>query len=338
MRTLSLRLSLRARASLACAVALSLVAPAVAGAQPVASAATTAASAADDCPAVVVVAARGSDQNPEEGEYLGGQRYADSAPWESNGWEGRNWISFFHFVQAHSQASGQSVMDDVFVLGLDESAYPATMQLPPLAEEGEELDAFQMSSRVGEIVRTHRIDKLVRSVTIGALDSIQEGRANAPGVVADYEARTGCAPQYVIAGYSQGAIVGTSLERHLAATGRLAGVMYLGNPLLRPNSGGTVLGNPVRGGGLAEVAPRHFRPQPAALPKEKRVNYCLRGDFSCDLTGQSALEALSDKAERHASYFLDAAAGNPTRSDVRAAEAFIGWVTAAQEKPQVRAQ
>lgn len=220
-------------------------------------------------------------------------------------------------------------MDDVYVLGLDDDAYPATMELPPLAEEGENLTSAQTSSRLWTVLTTNDIPALVRGVTIGALDSMQDGMRNAPGFVDRWEAETGCAPQYITAGYSQGAIVATSVERHLAAKGRLLGSIYLGNPLARPGDR-SVVGNSARGGGLAELVPNHLRPTPARLPAGQRINYCMRGDFACDLTIESARDALSTKAEKHASYFLDAAAGNPTRDDAHVAETFTSWVNSAR--------
>lgn len=271
--------------------------------------APAAASSEETCPAVVVLAARGSDQNEKEGQYFGPQRYSPGSM-PSNGWEGPNWSAFFHYVEkAHP-----GVMDDVHVLGLDDQAYPAVMQLPPLAEEGEQLTSSQTSSRLWGVLTTHDIPALVRGVTVGALDSMRAGMDNAPAFVDAWEARTGCAPHYVVAGYSQGAIVGTSVERHLAAKGRLLGAIYLGNPLNRPR-------------GLAAAVPAHLLPQPAALPAGRRINYCLDGDFACDLTVESAMDALSTKAEKHASYFLDAAAGNPTSQDAFVAETFVNWVS-----------
>ncbi|MDN6286230.1 MAG: hypothetical protein L0J62_11160 [Corynebacterium casei] len=43
----------------------------------------------------------------------------------------------------------------------------------------------------------------------------------------------------------------------------------------------------------------------ATLPEGKRVDYCLEGDFVCDFTLEAANDALSTKAEKHASYFLN---------------------------------
>ena len=113
--------------------------------------------------------------------------------------------------------------------------------------------------------------------------------------MANYEAITECRPRYVVAGYSQGALVTTSVEKHLANTGRLEGAVTIGNPL-------------------------HKYPwvrERASLPDGKRVDYCLAGDFVCDFSLEAARDALSTKAERHASYFLN----EPTAQDIRVIDA-----------------
>ncbi|MGP5161674.1 hypothetical protein ACTXKO_09190 [Corynebacterium casei] len=69
----------------------------------------------------------------------------------------------------------------------------------------------------------------------------------------------------------------------MADTGRLYGAVTIGNPL-------------------------HKYPwmmERAALPEGKRVDYCLEGDVVCDFSLEAANDALSTKAEKHASYFLN---------------------------------
>ena len=110
-------------------------------------------------------------------------------------------------------------------------------------------------------------------------------------------------PSYVVAGFSQGALVTTSVEKYLADTGRLEGAMTIGNPL-------------------------HKYPwlmERAALPAGKRVDYCLNGDFVCDFSLDAASDALSTKAEVHASYFLN----EPTAQDVRVIDAVAGLLNSA---------
>src|SRR5699024_11784155 len=83
------------------------------------------------CPNPVVLAARGSDQNEEYGEYFGPQRYSGHSEL-SNGYEGPNFTALFHQVEQRHPGT----MDSVYVLALDDEAHPASMDLPPLAGEG----------------------------------------------------------------------------------------------------------------------------------------------------------------------------------------------------------
>lgn len=249
--------------------------------------AVPAASAAEACPAVAVVAARGSDQNPEQGEYFGPQTYGEHS--HSNGYEGPNLTALFRLVEERHPGT----MDRVQVIGLDEHAYPAAMGLPPLAEEGEKLSPAGVVRRLDEVLRTHPLPDLARRVTFGVAHSVHAGVRNAPGVVAAYEAESGCRPSYVVAGYSQGAIIGTALERHLGD--RLIGAIHIGSPVPR----------------WVVTAPRV-------------INYCLDGDFACDLTPDSALNALETRASLHASYFVQ-----PRPYDAVVADEFARWVEGA---------
>lgn len=250
----------------------------------------------DACPETAVLVARGSDQNEEHGEYVGPQRYSAQAP-ESTGFEGRNFAALFHQVEQRHPGA----MDGVYVLALDPEAYPAAMNLPPLAQEGEELSPRDVVRRIMEILQQYPIGDLVYSVTLGAVDSLRTGVRNAPKVVDNYEATTGCRPRWVAAGYSQGALVATSVESHLAETGRLQAVLTFGNP-------------------LHQVPWAQNR---TGLPAHRYVDYCLDGDFVCDFSLEAANRALATKAERHASYFL----GEPIEQDVQVIDAVAGILT-----------
>lgn len=250
----------------------------------------------DTCPETAVLVARGSDQNEEQGEYVGPQRYSVHAP-ESTGFEGRNFAALFHQVEQRHPGA----MDGVYVLALDPESYPAAMNLPPLAQEGEDLGPRELVQRTVEILQEHPIGDLAYSVTLGAVDSLRTGVRNAPKVVEDYEATTGCRPRWVAAGYSQGALVATSVESHLAETGRLQAVLTFGNP-------------------LHQVPWAQNR---TGLPANRYVDYCLDGDFVCDFSLEAANRALATKAERHASYFL----GEPTEQDVQVIDAVAGILT-----------
>ena len=250
------------------------------------------------CPDTVVLAARGSDQNEEYGEYFGPQRYSEHSEL-SNGYEGPNFTALFHQVEQRHPGT----MDSVYVLALDVDAYPASMDLPPLAEESENLGPIELVQRAVGIVQQHPVHEMIHSVTFGFIDSVRSGMSNAPKVVEEYEATTGCSPRYVVAGFSQGALVTTSVEKYLANAGRLEGAVTIGNPL-------------------------HKYPwamERAALPEGRRVDYCLNGDFVCDFSLEAASDALSTKAEVHASYFLN----EPTAQDVRVIDAVAGLLNSA---------
>ena len=250
----------------------------------------------DTCPDTAVLVARGSDQNEEQGEYVGPQRYSARAP-ESTGFEGRNFAALFHQVEQRHPGA----MDGVYVLALDPEAYPAAMNLPPLAQEGEVLSPRDVVRRIMEILQQHPIGDLAYSVTLGAVDSLRTGVRNAPKVVEDYESTTGCRPRWVAAGYSQGALVATSAQSYLAETGRLHAVLTFGNPLHQVS----------------------WAKNRAGLPEHRAVDYCLDGDFVCDFSLEAANRALATKAKRHASYFL----GEPTEQDVQVIDAVAGILT-----------
>lgn len=264
---------------------------------------------AETCPDYVFLAARGSDQNKEYGEYFGPQRYSEQGA-ESNGYEGPNLAGLFHLVEQRHPGA----MDNAYVLALDADAYPASMNLPPLAQEGENLRPLQLMRRLGGVLLEHPLHELVYQVTVGFVQSLRSGMNNVPRVVERYEEETGCSPRYIAAGYSQGAIIATSAERYFSSQGKLAGAIYLGNPLRRP-------------GGMAGPVPRYLIPQSDALPADRRIDYCLAGDFVCDLSLRNAKDALVTKAAHHASYFRDSQGDVAVEQDnARVADTVAGWL------------
>ena len=186
------------RAALAAASALVLagtVAPVADAAAP-----TPAAPAPETCRDVAVVAARGTDQtDPDFGD------------------EGETLRGLLDLAEArHPGLSSRAEL-----IALDREVYPATLGLPQLAEEGEQLSPADTARRALEVIpelgQVHATDP---RATIEAL----------PGHLERREAETGCRPDYVLLGYSQGATVLTGLEARLHAQGRLRGVIYLGDP------------------------------------------------------------------------------------------------------------
>lgn len=262
-----------------CAVVVSVLSAAAA------AAAVPGASASEVCPAVTIVAARGSDQDPEHGDFLGPARYGERM---SNGYEGPNIAGLLHLAEERHPG----LFDDAEVLGLDEHTYPAAMNLPPLAKDGERLTSSQTTERLSSVLEEHPLPELAYGTTVGAIDSVVRGARNAPGFLHAREAATGCHPDYIVVGFSQGAVIGTALEQKLGD--RVKGAMYMGNPV-----------------------PWH---------SPKSVNYCLGGDVICRPTVPNAVDALQTKMEVHASYFE-----TPRVTDAYFADRLAGWVKNSQE-------
>ena len=170
IRSAFFRAAVALSASAALAVSIAPAAAATANAAPVvpqAAAQSAPSPQPAGCPEFVVLAARGSDQNEEYGEYFGPQQYSPHAA-PSNGYEGANLSALFHLVEKRHPGT----MDKVHVLALDPQAYPASMNLPPLAQEGEQLNPLQLIRRLGGVVMEHPLHELAYSVTVGFVHSL----------------------------------------------------------------------------------------------------------------------------------------------------------------------
>lgn len=272
------------------------------------------------CPEVAVVAARGSEQNMD----LEPTRYVDGSIWESNGYEASVISALLTDAEArHVDATGESLLRDVPVLALDESVYPAALPLPVIVEEGEEIAALELASRVNRLLRETPLPTIAEEAATGFLASMRAGVNGTVPRIQEWEKTTGCAPQYLLVGYSQGALVLTAQEQELAEAGRLAGVLYLGNPLLTPDDPSAVGG--AASGGLLRAVPAEVQRTASGVP---RINYCLAGDFVCD----TSLDALTSAAShggvgRHEAYFT---AEDADATDAVVAERFASWILQAQ--------
>lgn len=272
----------------------------------------------ESCPAVAIVAARGSEQNDD----LLPTKYSDQSDLVSNGFEAEQLRSFLQFAESrHSEKTGGSLLAGVPVLALDDTIYPAALPLPALAEQDEELEPLETVYRLAAILEDQPAHMIVETAARDFGASLQTAIDGAPGVLAAGELETGCSPDYLFLGYSQGAMVLTALEQKLAEQGRLAGVLYLGNPLLRPGSG-SVVGTPARGGGLLSSVPPSLLPEPAY--GVDRINYCVRGDFACDTTPESLSASLASGGGVHTEYFLGDV---PSADDGLVADIFAGWIS-----------
>lgn len=287
---LTSRTSWRARVTL---FAVAFVTAVVATVSPVAP--TQEANAQHRCPAVAVVAARGSGQNKE----VYPTRYSWGAPWTSNGWEGETIRAFLHHAERRYQNThgGNSLMKDVEVIGLEPRYYPATFpeyDVPEVAVPGTLLQALGLA-----IQWANPVLMTARRASNEFLDSVRVGRGGVMQMVNDYERATGCHPKYVLSGYSQGAMILLEHERELARRGQLAGVVYFGNPNTAPGDPSTVGVAGGGAGGMLGMLP--FNTKTAAATPH-RVNYCLPLDAVCDLSVQT-LRASQPTGGNHARYF-----------------------------------
>ena len=247
------------------------------------------------CPAVAVIAARGSGQNSQ----IYPTRYSGGAAWTSNGWEAETIRAFLQHAERRYAAThgGNSLMKDVEVIGLEPRYYPATFpeyDVPEVAVPSTLLQALGLA-----VQWASPMFMMARTAANQFLDSVKIGRGGVMQMVNDYERATGCRPKYILSGYSQGAMILLEHERELARRGQLAGVVYFGNPNTAAGDWSTV---GVAGGGAGGIlGALPFNTKTAAATRN-RVNYCLPLDAVCDLSRQT-LEASRPTGGNHARYF-----------------------------------
>ena len=265
------------------------------------------------CPAVAVIAARGSGQNTQ----IYRTKYSWAAPWTSNGWEGETIRAFLQHAERRYAAThgGNSLMKDVEVIGLEPRYYPATFpeyDVPSVAVPSTILQALTLALQYANPVWM-----MARRAATEFVDSVQIGRTGVMQMVNDYEHRSGCRPKYILSGYSQGAMILLEHERELARRGQLAGVVYFGNPNTAAGDWSTV-GVPAGGaGGMLGFLPFNTK---TAGATPNRVNYCLPQDSVCDLSIQT-LQASQPTGGNHARYFRW-----PSRWDNQVSDAFGRFV------------
>lgn len=267
---------------------------------------------ARSCPAVAVIAARGSGQPA-----VSRTSYAAS-PWVSNGWEGEHIRAFLRKSESRYRAThgGRSMMNSVEVIGLSPQYYPAYMP----EYKGPIPHLPQTLAQVLNIVMRFALPalQLGRQAARDFLGSVDTGRRGVIRQIDDYQRATGCRPQYVFVGFSQGAMVLQDAEREIAQRRQLAGAVYLGNPMTAPGDPATV-GVPGGGaGGLIGWLPENSKTT-AATPH--RVNYCLPLDGVCDASIQTAQASQAAGGGNHGRYFIW-----PSRWDNLVSDRFGSWV------------
>lgn len=256
------------------------------------------------CPATVVIAARGNDA----GETANPVQYSEESDAVSNGWEGANIQAFLQYAeQRHIAQHGESLLRDIPVLGLSGEYHPADIPIPEITDGAGLIDILP---RAGEVI-TSTVDGFRRTIDVGI-----------PGArlaIEDYEATTGCTPRYILVGYSLGASMLSRQEDWLAQKGQLGGAFYFGAGHQAPGDPATI-GATVTGGILGWLPSNSL----ATSRTPNRMLYCIPNDFACDFTPTAVQVSLEEGAQGpHARYFLDP--DHSTEVD-EAVDRFISWL------------
>ncbi|WJZ01536.1 cutinase family protein [Corynebacterium freiburgense] len=232
---------------------------------------------AGECPAVEIVATRGTMEDS-----VGPQQYGDA---QSNGFEGDTLSRFFRYME---QRHGIEVFDEVAVTGVSEGAYRAEPELPQeVIHPAENEDRFTAATRL--ILEQGSISTVIEPF-MSFLRSVFDGENTIPKAMNAEHNQQGCDPGIILVGYSQGAMVLQPYEEQLAQEGKLIGSLMLGNPELK--LGHADAGQPQHSGGLfalSSAPPQQIAP---------RYEYCKRNDFVCDTSAD-----VSGGIDMHLSYF-----------------------------------
>lgn len=287
------------------------------------------------CPSVTLVLARGSEQN----DAVTPQLYSDEAVRKSNGYEGVNFRNMLHQAeQLYRERTGRSLMASVDVLPLNGDVYPASMDIPAIAAPGEELSVIETIKRIFAILVPTPLHVLIGDAVNGFLSGLDRGRVSTPEFLSQYESSIGCSPEYILMGYSQGALVLSHNEKALASQGKLRGVFYMGNPLVGTHSVESVvttrIGEKQNTRGLLAWLPRSKQPESA---QTDHAELCSAGDFACDSTFNSLTTSLASRAGQHAEYFIDTQAYQEALTQDPLAEAPIELTTRSHTADEVRA-
>lgn len=200
----------------------------------------------------------------------------------SNGYEGPNIRGLLlEAEKQNQQEAGTSLLTNVPVIGLDAEHYPAAFPLPPLAEEGEDLSPTETLQRLAVLLSRQSPLEIVNHSITEFLNSARVGIPGTMQQIAEYEADSGCAPKYVLIGYSQGSFVLGANEQELARRGQLGGVISIGNP--------------------AQILPGHSF---FGAYTPNRTSYCLKGDIACAPWEVDPAHAVDAMTQVHETYFL----------------------------------
>ncbi|AWT26655.1 MULTISPECIES: hypothetical protein [Corynebacterium] len=233
------------------------------------------------CPATVIVAARGSEETSTTPA-----RY-EGTDLPSNGWEGdtiRRFISYLATAHPEAVSGGR-----VAAAGVDADHYPARLPVP---RELAEFNAVTIAQDVALFV-----DSVVKGVP-GGLEQVKS-----------WEEESGCRPDYVTVGYSQGVLPVMAVQQWASDRGRLRGVISVGSPFG---------GEPGTVGTVAEA--------PDGVPS---MNICATYDVICAHDMESLGEALEAPYElgAHTEYFRQALAGRPTALEKKSVDTLAEWLS-----------
>lgn len=243
-------------------------------------------SSKNQCPDNVVIVARGTDQNDPAD--LKPTKYSPNSPYTSNGYEAQNVRPLLQQAEAQYKAqTGESLMENTLVLGVDSNYYEAAPSLPKVSDEPD-------AEEIITLLKNNPPVKLAVGTASGLALSTIKGIPGSYQFIQDYEKATGCHPRYILLGYSQGALVLAPQEIWLAGRDQLGGTLYIGNPM-------------------------QYFPDHTAFPKgtEKRLSYCVDNDIFCDPGLEAIPGAFEGDGGPHAGYFIDK---NP--GDAEALETF----------------
>ncbi len=266
--------------------------------------------AMQECADVVVLTATGD----ERGREFLPTRYSSESIRLSNGHEDRTVRAFLQKTEELYRArhNGDSLMADVHVVGFEPRHYPS--ESPNSASDGV-MHTLLLASRLAH--------PLVAAVATSVEDFHGDGtgdRADGNLAVREYEAATGCRPQYILVGAAEGATLLAGQERALAERGQLAGALYLG-PQEPTGQEGPETGFPAMVGQLLRPLARS---ESEPVTTKNRLNYCLPGDGFCELSRMKGDPAEAQRLREQGYARWD------TAGDRQVMEAFASWVDEAR--------
>ncbi len=310
---------------------------------------------APHCTDLMILASRGSE------EHLRGvtpTKYSTTSDWVSNGWEGRNVRNWLQFVEAHHlRTRGTSLLHDIPVMGTTGAYYRADLPIPALIFEDPAVMALRWLWAFFN-APTILFDLIFAGSSF--LKSMADGTAGLIQQVKDYEHRSGCQPRYILAAFSQGTVISAEAEKHLAAEGKLAGTMYIGNPFHREQYGISELAlftdlragsSDRQGSSLIGQAPSRIpgqlsseieTPPAPHVPKTERnawgstinspgtanrVDYCTTGDIVCSSSDETLATLFTVFGGTHDRYME-----TNEEENIAAAEAVITMIERAREE------